>query len=127
MPVCLVCDCFIIGTERVHRMAKKTIQKYKSALSVHSYQVFHYEILNQKLVTQYRVKGLGGMLLSPSAGRTKKGYSVCSSCYCSPKNQNLQRQNLPSTRLQMDLLLGLPQMHTRSRWKRQMPYAQNRC
>ena len=106
MPVCLVCDCFIIGTERVHRMTKKTIQKYKPALSVHSYQVFHNVTLNQELVRQYRVKGLGGMLLSPRAGRTKKGYSVCSSCYRSLKDSKPSNVKTPKYSIANGFVIG---------------------
>ena len=81
MPVCICCDNFIIGTERVHRMAKKTIKKYKPALGVQSYEVFHNERIHPMLIDQYSVKGLRGMLLSPRAGKNKKGYTMCSSCY----------------------------------------------
>jgi hypothetical protein len=88
MPVCIVCDSFIIGTERVHRMSKKTLKKYKPALGVHSYEVFNNERLHPESINQYRVKGFNGMLLSPRAGKTKKGYSTCSSCYNCLRNSD---------------------------------------
>jgi hypothetical protein len=40
MPVCICCDNFIIGTERVHQMAKKTLKQYEPALGVASYEHF---------------------------------------------------------------------------------------
>jgi hypothetical protein len=36
MPVCIVCDCFIIGAEKIHRMAAKTIKKHANVLSSQS-------------------------------------------------------------------------------------------
>jgi len=81
MPVCVCCDNFIIGTERVHRIAKKTLKKYEPALGVKSYNAFHNESLHPLLIKQYKVKGLDGMLLSPRANKNKKGYSICTSCY----------------------------------------------
>jgi len=62
MPVYICCDIFIIGTERVHRMAKKTLKKYKSALGVESYEHLHNERMHPLLIRQYRVKGFYSML-----------------------------------------------------------------
>lgn len=87
MPVCVCCDNFIIGTERVHRMKKKSLEKYKPALGVRSYEEFHNERMHPVLVQQYTVRGLPGMLLSPRANRNKKGYTMCSSCYTSLKKK----------------------------------------
>ena len=33
MPVCLICDRFIIGADRVHRMSAKTVKKHMNVLS----------------------------------------------------------------------------------------------
>ena len=107
MPVCICCDNFIIGTERVHRIAKQTLKKYEPALGVKSYNAFHKEneSLHPLLIRQYRVKGLDGMLLSPRANKNKKGYSICTSCYDCLRKKNHQirfHRSLPS---QMDLPL----------------------
>jgi hypothetical protein len=107
MPVCVCCDNFIIGTERVHRIAKKTLKKYEPALGVKSYKAFHNESLHPLLIKQYKVKGLDGMLLSPRANKNKKGYSICTSCYsCLNKKKPSSKihQSLPS---QMDSPLVL--------------------
>jgi hypothetical protein len=92
MPVCICCDNFIIGTERVHRMAKKTLKQYEPALGVASYEHFHNERMHPILIKQYKVKGFSGVLLSPRANKNKKGYSMCSSCYTS-----LQQKSKSST------------------------------
>jgi hypothetical protein len=107
MPVCICCDNFIIGTERVHRMAKKTLKKYEPALGVKSYEVFRNESLHPLLIKQYRVKGLDGMLLSPRANKNKKDIPCALHVVIASEIKNRQimsRQSLPS---QTDLQLVL--------------------
>lgn len=106
MPVCVCCDNFIIGTERVHRMKKKSLEKYKPALGVRSYEEFHNERMHPVLVQQYTVRGLPGMLLSPRANRNKKGYTMCSSCYTSLNKKSLSSKDPPKFSIANGFAIG---------------------
>lgn len=106
MPICICCDNFIIGTERVHRMAKETLKKYQPALGVESYEHFHNERMHPMLIRQYRVKSFSGMLLSPRANKNKKGYSVCSSCYTSLNNKSKSNTKPPKFSIANGFAIG---------------------
>lgn len=106
MPVCICCDNFIIGTERVHRMAKETLKKYEPCLGVTSYEHFHNERLHPLLIKQYRVKGLRGMLLSPRANKNKDGYSMCSSCYTTLRRNSQSDTKPPKFSIANGFVIG---------------------
>ena len=106
MPVCICCDNFIIGTERVHRMKKETLKKYEPCLGVTSYEHFHNERLHPLLIKQYRVKGLRGMLLSPRANKNKDGYSMCSSCYTTLRRNSQSDTKPPKFSIANGFVIG---------------------
>ena len=79
--VCLVCDCFIIGTEPVKRLNKKRLSLHKERLGVENYQKFYkLKELPEDLRNYYKVKDYPAMLLSPRANLNDSGYSCCATC-----------------------------------------------
>jgi hypothetical protein len=80
--VCLVCDCFIMGTfKKVPSMSISDIKRHSHRLSVKRYEEFYGEALHKDLVAQYHVPGFPGMLLSKRARKVGCGlYSVCTHC-----------------------------------------------
>ena len=88
--VCIICDCFILGTDSIKYLKPCDIRKHKSRIGVESYQSYYKTTLHEDLVKHYEVTGLEGMLLSPSSKMTTNGYVTCSHCFCgmSPNNCN---------------------------------------
>lgn len=79
--VCLVCDCFIIGTEPVKRLNKKRLSLHKERLGVENYQKFYkLKELPEDLRNYYKVEDYPAMLLSPRANLNDSGYSCCATC-----------------------------------------------
>ena len=61
--VCLVCDCFILGTfKKVPSMSMSDIKRHSHRLSVKRYEEFYGEALHKDLVAQYHVPGFPVML-----------------------------------------------------------------
>ena len=81
MPVCLICDRFIIGADRVHRMSAKTVKKHMNVLSSQALEEYQNSPMHPELKRQYSVRGLPGLLLSPRARKSRLGYSTCSECF----------------------------------------------
>lgn len=88
--VCIICDCFITGTDSIKYLKANEIRKHKRRISVDSYEAYYKTKLPQDLVEHYRVPGLDGMLLSPSSKKTNNGYVTCSLCFngMNPRNCN---------------------------------------
>jgi hypothetical protein len=65
--VCIICDRFIIGTEKIYKLTKHQISQHSNRLSVKTYETYHGETLKVKLRKQYQVNGdkLNDLLLSP--------------------------------------------------------------
>ncbi len=63
--VCIICDCFIIGTETIHKLTKEDIGAHSGRLGVKSYEEYYQTALKVKVKKQYQVQGLQDMLLSP--------------------------------------------------------------
>ena len=79
--VCVVCDCFILGTEILTRITKQQLQEHKERLSVTKYEEFQGKHLHPNVVRYYHLRGFPGMLLSPRANHVEgKGYSCCATC-----------------------------------------------
>ena len=64
--VCVVCDCYIIGTEPVRRLNKKRLSLHNERLGVENYKKF-YKVndIPKDLSNYYKVKEYPDMLLSP--------------------------------------------------------------
>lgn len=88
--VCIICDCFISGTDSIKYLQAGEIRKHKRRIGVDSYNAYYKTKLHPDLVKHYRVSGLDGILLSPSSKKTSNGYVTCSTCYSgmSPSHRN---------------------------------------
>ena len=81
-PVCVICDCFIIGTEEVKILSRQQLLVHEDRLSVKKYEDFyHQKQLPRNLREYYHLSGFPRMLLSPRATKTKKGYTCCEACH----------------------------------------------
>ena len=90
--ICVVCDRFIIGTEKVEYIPKEILESNAEKLSVVTYtDHFGPDSLNETLVAQYRVvdPDLHDLLLSPRAQYCSNhgGYQCCLSCHTSLKSK----------------------------------------
>ena len=61
--VCIICNCFIIGTETIHKLTKKDIGAHSERLGVKSYKEYYQTTLKAEVKRQYQVQGLTNMLL----------------------------------------------------------------
>jgi hypothetical protein len=90
MHVCIICDCFIIGQEKIHSVNDDTLRKCRNGLSVDAYEAYYGMKLHPNVIKEYHVEGLDGLLLSPRSRimrtqRTSNGHSCCTSCFNSIK------------------------------------------
>jgi hypothetical protein len=77
--VFIICDCFIIGTEIIHKLTKEDIGAHSESLGVKSYEEYYQTTLKAEVKKQHQVQGL--MLLSPQSRKYPDGYATCSVCY----------------------------------------------
>ncbi len=63
--VCIICDCFIIGTETIYKLTKEDIGAHSGRLGVKSYEEYYQTTLQAEVKKQYQVQGLQDILLSP--------------------------------------------------------------
>ena len=63
--VCIICDCFIIGTKAIHKLTKEDIGAHSGRLGIKSYEEYYQTTLKAKVKRQYQVQGLQDMLLTP--------------------------------------------------------------
>ena len=85
--VCVICDWYIIGTEKICYVNDKILLKNESRLSVHKWKEIYSKHIPEKLRLQYKINDTNDlfkdMLLSPLAKKTDKGYTCRKKCYCS--------------------------------------------
>ena len=81
--VCVVCDCFILGTQQLKRLNTKQLKAHENRLSVDRYLSFYnIDEVPTSLRNYYYVSGFPKMLLSPRSNLKKgDGYSCCQSCF----------------------------------------------
>ena len=86
--VCVVCDCFIIGTEEIKWISTDDLINQKKLLGSEELELFLGHDLPLLLKNQYSLadKKLKGLLLSPRARRIGNNYMICESCNVSLKN-----------------------------------------
>ena len=106
MPVCAVCDTFIIGTERIHNMSVKRLKSHECALGVKSYEEFYNVCLPKDLKRYYRLPGLNGLLLSPRTRKNQRGYTICSTCHSWLSNQKPGHNRPPPLSIANGFVIG---------------------
>ncbi len=56
--VCIICDCFIINTETIHKLTKEDTGAHSERLGVKSYEEYYQTKLKAEVKKQYQVRGL---------------------------------------------------------------------
>jgi hypothetical protein len=81
--ICVICDRFIIGTEKIHHLSKDDIGAHSQRLSVKSYESYYQTELVPEVRKQYMINDgkLKDLLVSPRARKNHNGYSTCSCCF----------------------------------------------
>ena len=102
MPVCVVCDQFIIGVEEVCSISKEILQKNKQRLSWPTLETFCNRKFPEALKRQYRVEDpdLKELILSPRSIFTDdmKSYNGCKACRNALRGKSNQKRPTPPTK-----------------------------
>jgi hypothetical protein len=106
--VCIICDCFIIGTETIHKLKKEEISMHSKRLSVESYKNYYDTTLKPKVRKQYQINvdGLKGMLLSPWSRKYPNGFATCSVCYSGMQPQMANKKTPPKFAIANGFVIG---------------------
>ena len=83
--VCAVCDCFIIGTEKICYLLVEQLLEKSSYLDVNYLESMTNKKLPPVLRNQYKVENcerLSSLLLSPRAPKKDNNYMSCETCWC---------------------------------------------
>ena len=82
--VCVICDCFIIGVEKINWLSEEKLIAKQSCLSVDFLQVTTNKTIPVELRNQYKIEdkdSLSHLLLSPRAHVKDEAYMACDACY----------------------------------------------
>ncbi len=95
--VCIICDRFIIGTEKIHKLSSYQISQHTNRLSVKTYETYHGVELKSELKKQYQVidNKLRNLLLSTQSRKYHNGYATCACCYYKGMCQSLTNKQTP--------------------------------
>ncbi len=98
--VCIICDWFIIGTEKIHKHSSYRIPQHTNRLSVKTYKTYHGVELKNELKKQYQVNEdkLRNLLLSTRSRKYHNGYATCACCYngiCQSLTNKKHHPNMP--------------------------------
>jgi hypothetical protein len=104
--VCIICDCFIIGTETIHKRTKEDIGAHSERFGVKSYEEYYQTTLKAKMKKQYQVQGLQDMLLSPRSRKYPDGYATCSVCYTKMQPQMASKRTPPKFAIANGSVIG---------------------
>eukprot|EP00957_Ditylum_brightwellii_P157786 12009389-Ditylum_brightwellii.AAC.1 len=58
IPVCVICDRFIIGVEEICSIKRETIEEHHVRLGVKQYETHYARKLPEELILQYTLPGL---------------------------------------------------------------------
>ena len=105
--VCIICDGFIIGTEKVCKLTPNQISQHRRRLSFKAYESYYGHELKPELRKQYQVNNthLKDLLLSPRSRKYKDGYVTCERCAIAMRSNLIRKITPPKFAMQMDLLL----------------------
>ena len=82
--VCVICDCFIIGVEKICWLSEEKLIAKQSYLSVHYLEATNNKTIPTELRNQYKIHNndsLTNLLLSPRACVTDGKYMACKPCH----------------------------------------------
>jgi hypothetical protein len=103
---CIICDCFIIGTETIHKLTKEDIGAHSERLGVKSYEEYYQTTLKAEVKKQYQIQGLQDMLLSPRLRKYPDGYATCFVCYTGMQPQMASKRTPPKFAIANGLVIG---------------------
>jgi hypothetical protein len=94
--VCVICDQFNIGTEKIHYLSKDNIIAHTQRLSVECNKKYYETVLVPELRNRYMINDgkMKDVLLSPRSRKNRIGYSTCSCCF-SGMQPNMTRKRFP--------------------------------
>ncbi len=78
--VCVICNRFIIGTEKLCELTKEGIEKHRGRISVESFETYYGISLKPDLIKQYQIYNMPGLLLSPRYQRRNNTFDSCKNC-----------------------------------------------
>ncbi len=104
--VCIICDCFIHGTDAVCSLKANEIKAHRQRLSVDAYEKYYKTSLPEELKKQYHVPGFPGLLLSPRSRRYKGGWVTCPLCRSSMRPSNTSKANPPKFAIANGFVIG---------------------
>ncbi len=104
--VCIICGCFIIGTETIHKLTKEDICAHSERLGVKSYEEYYQTTLKAKVKKPYQVQGLQDMLLSARSRKYPDGYATCSVCYTGMQPQMASKRTPPKFAIANGFVIG---------------------
>ena len=111
--VCIICDCFIIGIETIHKLKIDQIAKHRERLSVKKYEEYYGQALKAEVIKQYQVniEGLKELLLSPRSRRYHDGFATCACCYKGMSSNKATKTSPPKFAIANGFVIGsLPQV-----------------
>ena len=89
--VCIICDSFIIGVEKICWLNEEEIATKQSYLSVDYFQSVTGKLIPPKLRNQYKIDDnilLSNLLLSPRAHNNNGNYMSCITCFTNVKRSS---------------------------------------
>ncbi len=106
--VCIICDRFIIGTEKIHKLSSYQISQHTNRLSDKTYETYHGVELINELKKKYQVKDnkLRNLLLSTWSRKYHNGYATCACCYKGMCQSSTNKKTLPKYAIANGFVIG---------------------
>ncbi len=106
--ICVICDRFIIGTEKNHHLSKDDIGAHSQRLSVKSYESYYQTELVPEVRKQYMINDgkLKDLLVSPRAKKNHNGYSTCSCCFSGMQLYTTKKKKPPKFAIANGFVIG---------------------
>ena len=107
--VCVICDCFIIGKEKIHKLTASQICQHSQRLSVKTYESNYGHDLKPELRKQYQINcdGLKDLLLSPRSRKFPGGrYATCAGCFLGMRSNLTNKKTPPKFAIANGFVIG---------------------
>ena len=104
--VCVICDCFILGTDSIRYLRGNDIKQHKHRIGVESYEKYYKTKLDKELVKQYHVPNMPGLLLSPRSRKIDKGYETCLACCEGMQRNHIIKETPPKFAIANGFVIG---------------------
>ena len=92
--VCIICDCFIIGVEKIYWLTTEQIKLKESYLSVNYFQCNTGKVIPDELREQYKIHNneqLSNLLLSPRSTQDNGASMSCFTCYTNIRKKDVKK------------------------------------